>query len=241
MRSAECSGQCSRGLLTLETDAGRTTRTILCWQSLVSKLAARFAAGSDELAQLVRKNQDLSAEADRLDKNIITTVSKPPAERNPSAEDQIRKRSDDIKSEDCGRRGGCAYARSYPADAYSSTCPIARLGSGACTGFLGAERDCGGRGGCAYARSYPADAYSSTCPAACLGSGASTGFLGAEGDSHDHGCPRWAGGNGYTLAACARSTQLDTGRSKAERRSGVCGRKSGCRAVTVVSFSYAGR
>ena len=184
----------------METDAGRTTRTILCWQSLVSKLAARFAAGSDELAQLVRKNQDLSAEADRLDKNIITTVSKPPAERNPSAEDQIRKRSDDIKSEDCGRRGGCAYARSYPADAYSST-----------------------------------------CPAACLGSGASTGFLGAEGDSHDHGCPRWAGGNGYTLAACARSTQLDTGRSKAERRSGVCGRKSGCRAVTVVSFSYAGR
>ena len=76
--------------------------------------------------------------------------------------------------------------------------------------------------GCAYARSYPTDAYSSTCPAACLASGASTGFLGAEGDSHGHGCPRWAGGNGYTLAACARSTQRDTGRSKAERRSGVC-------------------
>jgi hypothetical protein len=47
----------------------------------------------------VRKDQDLSAEADRLDKNIITAVSKPPAERNPSAEDQIRKRIDDIKSE----------------------------------------------------------------------------------------------------------------------------------------------
>jgi hypothetical protein len=84
---------------TLETDAGENHRTILCWQSLVSKLAARFAAGSDELAQLVRKDQDLSAEADRLDKNIITAVSKPPAERNPSAEDQIRKRIDDIKSE----------------------------------------------------------------------------------------------------------------------------------------------
>ena len=41
-------------------------------------LAARFAAGSNELAQLVRKDQDLTAEADRLDKNIIAAVSKPP-------------------------------------------------------------------------------------------------------------------------------------------------------------------
>ena len=65
----------------------------------VSKLAARFAAGTDELAQLVRKDQDLTAEADRLDKSIIAAVSKPPAERNASAEDQIRKRIDEIKSE----------------------------------------------------------------------------------------------------------------------------------------------
>ena len=35
----------------------------------VSKLAARFAAGTDELAQLVRKDQDLTAEAEALDKN----------------------------------------------------------------------------------------------------------------------------------------------------------------------------
>ena len=48
----------------------------------VSKLAARFAAGTDELAQFVRKDQDLAAEADRLDKSIIAAVSKPPAERN---------------------------------------------------------------------------------------------------------------------------------------------------------------
>jgi tetratricopeptide (TPR) repeat protein len=65
----------------------------------VSKLAARLAVGNNELAQLVRKDQDLSAEADRLDKSIVAAVSKPPAERNTSAEDQIRKRIDEIKSE----------------------------------------------------------------------------------------------------------------------------------------------
>ena len=65
----------------------------------ISKLAARFAAGTDELAQLVRKDQDLTAEADRLDKSIIAAVSKPPAERNHAMEDQIRKRIDEIKSE----------------------------------------------------------------------------------------------------------------------------------------------
>jgi tetratricopeptide (TPR) repeat protein len=44
----------------------------------ISKLATRFAAGTSELAQLVRKDQDLTAEADRLDKSIIAAVSKPP-------------------------------------------------------------------------------------------------------------------------------------------------------------------
>ena len=65
----------------------------------VSKLAARFAAGTNEFAQLVRMDQDLTAEADRLDKSIIAAVSKPPAERNPTMEDQIRKRIDEIKLE----------------------------------------------------------------------------------------------------------------------------------------------
>jgi hypothetical protein len=65
----------------------------------VSKLAARFAVGNNELAQLVRRDQDLTAESDRLDRSIIAAVSKPPAERNASAEDQIRKRIDEIKSE----------------------------------------------------------------------------------------------------------------------------------------------
>src|SRR5262249_24188584 len=65
----------------------------------VSLLAARFAVGSSELAQLVRKDQDLTAEADRLDKNIIAAVSKSPVERNAEAEEQIRKRIDAVKSE----------------------------------------------------------------------------------------------------------------------------------------------
>jgi CHAT domain-containing protein/Flp pilus assembly protein TadD len=65
----------------------------------ISNLAARFAAGSDELAQLVRKDQDLIAEAERLDKIIIAAVSKPTAERNPAAEDQIRKHIEEIKVE----------------------------------------------------------------------------------------------------------------------------------------------
>jgi tetratricopeptide (TPR) repeat protein len=65
----------------------------------LSKLAARFAAGTNELAQLVRKDQDLTAEADRLDQSIIAAVSKSPAQRNSSTEDHIRKRIGEIKLE----------------------------------------------------------------------------------------------------------------------------------------------
>jgi CHAT domain-containing protein/uncharacterized protein HemY len=65
----------------------------------ISKLAARFAAGTNELAQYVRKDQDLTAEADRLDKSIIAAASKPPAERNQVMEDQIRKRIGEINLE----------------------------------------------------------------------------------------------------------------------------------------------
>jgi CHAT domain-containing protein/Tfp pilus assembly protein PilF len=65
----------------------------------VSTLAARFAAGTDELAQLVRKDQDITAEAERLNKGIVSAVSKPPAERNAAAEAQMRRRVEEIKSE----------------------------------------------------------------------------------------------------------------------------------------------
>jgi CHAT domain-containing protein/Tfp pilus assembly protein PilF len=65
----------------------------------ITKLAARFAAGSNELAQLVRKDQDLTAEAERLAKNIIAAVSKPPAERNAAAEEEIHRRINEIELE----------------------------------------------------------------------------------------------------------------------------------------------
>jgi tetratricopeptide (TPR) repeat protein len=65
----------------------------------VSRLAARFAAGTGEHASLVRKDQDLTAEAESLDKQVIAFVSRPPAERNAAAEDQIRKRIEAVKAE----------------------------------------------------------------------------------------------------------------------------------------------
>src|SRR5262249_11451315 len=66
----------------------------------VSKLAGRFALGPDkELGELVRKDQDLIAEADRLDKVLFAAVTRPPAERNAAAEDQVRKRFDAVNAE----------------------------------------------------------------------------------------------------------------------------------------------
>lgn len=75
----------------------------LSWSSsaadAVSRLAARFAAGSDALAQLVRKDQDLLAERDALDRNLIVAVGKQISQRNSAVEDQFRNRIEAIKSE----------------------------------------------------------------------------------------------------------------------------------------------
>jgi CHAT domain-containing protein/tetratricopeptide (TPR) repeat protein len=65
----------------------------------VSKLAARFAAITGELAQLVRSDQDLTAEAESLDKAVVAFVSKPPAQRSAAAEDGIRRRIEAVKAE----------------------------------------------------------------------------------------------------------------------------------------------
>jgi CHAT domain-containing protein/Flp pilus assembly protein TadD len=78
----------------------------------ISKLAARFAAGTSELARLVREDQDLSAEADRLDKRLIAAVSKPPAKRNAVLEEQIRNRIEAIKSE--GDQLSHAFNQRFP-------------------------------------------------------------------------------------------------------------------------------
>jgi CHAT domain-containing protein/Flp pilus assembly protein TadD len=65
----------------------------------VSKLAARFVAGNGELAHLVRKDQDLTAEGEALDKTVIAFVSKPSAQRSATAEGQVRSRIDEVKAE----------------------------------------------------------------------------------------------------------------------------------------------
>ncbi|MBR0826518.1 CHAT domain-containing protein [Bradyrhizobium manausense] len=70
--------------------------------SAVNKLAVRLAAGSDRLAELVRKDQDLSAEAEALDKSIIAAVSKPSAQRDAAKEQRSRQRIAAIAGERAG-------------------------------------------------------------------------------------------------------------------------------------------
>jgi len=65
----------------------------------VKKLAQRFAAGSGELAELARKDQDLAAEAERLDMGLIAAASKAPNERDKRAEEEMRNRLAEIASE----------------------------------------------------------------------------------------------------------------------------------------------
>jgi CHAT domain-containing protein/Tfp pilus assembly protein PilF len=60
--------------------------------SAVNKLAVRLAAGSDRLAQLVRRDQDLAAEAEALDKAILATVSKERSKRDAVSERRSRER-----------------------------------------------------------------------------------------------------------------------------------------------------
>jgi CHAT domain-containing protein len=60
--------------------------------SAVNKLAVRLAAGSDRLAELVRRDQDLASEADTLDKSIVAAVSKERSKRDAAAEQRARSR-----------------------------------------------------------------------------------------------------------------------------------------------------
>ncbi|QOG16600.1 MULTISPECIES: CHAT domain-containing tetratricopeptide repeat protein [Bradyrhizobium] len=70
--------------------------------SAVNKLAVRLAAGSDRLAELVRKDQDLAAETEALDKAIIAAVSKQSAQRDLAAEQRSRARITAIAKERAG-------------------------------------------------------------------------------------------------------------------------------------------
>ncbi|MDH6263990.1 CHAT domain-containing protein [Bradyrhizobium sp. BR13661] len=70
--------------------------------SAVNKLAVRLAAGTDRLAELVRKDQDLGAESEALDKAIISAVSKSSAQRDAASEQRSRARIAAIASERAG-------------------------------------------------------------------------------------------------------------------------------------------
>lgn len=70
--------------------------------SAVNKLAVRLAAGSDRLAELVRRDQDLTAEAEALDKAIIAAVSKQAAQRDAAGEQRSRARIAAIANERAG-------------------------------------------------------------------------------------------------------------------------------------------
>ena len=67
--------------------------------SAVNKLAVRLAAGSDHLAELVRRDQDLSSEAETLDKAIIAAVSRQGVKRDASGEQRRRERVAAIAAE----------------------------------------------------------------------------------------------------------------------------------------------
>ena len=65
----------------------------------VNQLSVRFATGNDQLAELVRRDQDLSSENERLDKLIIEAVSQEPSKRDATKEQDVRKRLRLIASE----------------------------------------------------------------------------------------------------------------------------------------------
>ncbi|QWG23137.1 CHAT domain-containing protein [Bradyrhizobium sediminis] len=67
--------------------------------SAVNKLAVRLAAGSDRLAELVRRDQDLAAEAEALDKSVVAAVSKDRSKRDAAAEQRARARLAAIATE----------------------------------------------------------------------------------------------------------------------------------------------
>jgi CHAT domain-containing protein/tetratricopeptide (TPR) repeat protein len=78
----------------------------------VTKLAQRFAAGTSELATLVRRDQDLSTETEKTDKSLIAAFSKAPNERNQAAEDRLRIRLAEIKTE--ADKGQSVLSQKFP-------------------------------------------------------------------------------------------------------------------------------
>jgi hypothetical protein len=136
----------------VEAEAARKSPT----QIRAEPRSAAPPEGMPDGDDIQSRDQGQPASPDRDDR--------PPALLSRQAPTFMATASDDRHNTDVQ---AAAIGGAYGADQHR--CPTARLGAGACTGFLGAARDCGGRAGCAYARSYPADAYRSTCPTARLG------------------------------------------------------------------------
>jgi CHAT domain-containing protein/tetratricopeptide (TPR) repeat protein len=65
----------------------------------INQLSVRFAAGNDQLAQLVRKDQDLGAEIQGLDNGLIASITKESRKRDASTEQKIRDRVQAISVE----------------------------------------------------------------------------------------------------------------------------------------------
>jgi CHAT domain-containing protein len=75
-------------------------------------LAVRLSSGSDRLAELVRKDQDLASEAKGLDKQIVAAVSAAPSQRDAVAEQSIRNRIAVIAKQ--REQLGAVFAREFP-------------------------------------------------------------------------------------------------------------------------------
>jgi predicted transcriptional regulator len=78
----------------------------------LNALAARFSAGSNRLAELVRKDQDLANQAAALDKAIIAAVSKEPSRRDAATEQRITDQIDAIAKE--RDELGKVFAQEFP-------------------------------------------------------------------------------------------------------------------------------
>ena len=58
--------------------------------SAVARMGARFGAGDDALARVVRARQDAVDQWQRLDARLVEAVSKPPGERNEGLKTELR-------------------------------------------------------------------------------------------------------------------------------------------------------
>ena len=62
----------------------------------ITRMAARFAAGDDELTRLVRERQDAEDRWQTLDKALVGAISQPPGKRNKAKEQNLRKTLKDL-------------------------------------------------------------------------------------------------------------------------------------------------